>query len=312
MKNNYFSPLTGLSEEAAVYVTAKQESGNNGEKPQGSATPDSNSSAYNNMGSVPCTNGILPVEKNLLNMHPKQWKTTKLQPMQADCFNNSLKNDVMNENYFYELAMREGCLTPDPCFQSIALDTTLMSEIKGLGLAPNQELYVHEMIKQAIQAVKEGFENPARKIDTLVVSGFSTWGQAAEFLSKSVMEQNEYPDIKKYWQPLTGLIKPLGKTGNVILTEFVKDSYFDDGSIMYPKGTVIGTIVRHPFPQVSTSYAYRELLDPENYSAPHYVLDFVNGKLHEAYPQYNLWCVALDFEFLDIYDLDKLPHMKRY
>ena len=104
----------------------------------------------------------------------------------------------------------------------------------------------------------------------------------------------------------------MGKTGNVILTEFVKDSYLDDGSIMYPNGTVIGTIVRHPFPQVSTSYAYRELLDPENYNAPHYVLDFVNEKLHEAYPQHNLWCVTLDFEFLDIYDLDKLPHMKRY
>lgn len=81
---------------------------------------------------------------------------------------------------------------------------------------------------------------------------------------------------------------------------------------MYPKGTVIGTIVRHPFPQVFKSYAYRELLDPENDSVPHYVLDFVNEKLHEAYPQHNLWCVTLDFEFLSIYDLDKLPHMNRY
>lgn len=218
----------------------------------------------------------------------------------------------MTKDYFFQLAMQEDCLTPDPCFQSITLDANLMPEIKGLGLAPNQELYVHEMIKQLIQSVKEGFENPVRKIDALVISRFLTWGQVAEFLSKSVTEQNKYPDIKEYCQPLTGLIKPLGETGNVILSEFVKDSYFDNDSIMYPKGTVIGTIKRHLFPQVSMSYAYRELLDPENYSAPHHVLDFVNEKLHEAYSQYNLWCVALDFEYLNIYDLDKLPHMKRY
>ena len=99
-----------------------------------------------------------------------------------------------NSSYFQELAQLNNAMQPEPCFQSIALDTTLMSEIKGLGLAPNQELYVHEMIKQAIQAVKEGFENPARKTDALVVSRFSTWGQATEFLSKSITEQNEYPD----------------------------------------------------------------------------------------------------------------------
>lgn len=116
-----------------------------------------------------------------------------------------------NFSYFQELAQLNNAMQPEPCFQSIALDTNLMSEIKGLGLAPNQELYVHEIIKQAIQSVKEGLENPVRKIDALVVSRFSTWGQAAIFLSKSVTKQNKYPDIKKYWQPLTELIKTIGE-----------------------------------------------------------------------------------------------------
>ena len=86
MKNNYFSPLTGLSEEAAVYVTAKQESGNNGEKPQGSATPDSNSSAQDNKAGIPVplasgtNSGTAKGGTELSNPNLNQWDGQLLQP----------------------------------------------------------------------------------------------------------------------------------------------------------------------------------------------------------------------------------------
>lgn len=86
MKNNYFSPLTGFSEEAAVYVTAKQESGNNGEKPQGSATPDSNSSAQDNKAGIPVplasgtNSGTAKGGTELSNPNLNQWDGQLLQP----------------------------------------------------------------------------------------------------------------------------------------------------------------------------------------------------------------------------------------
>lgn len=86
MKNNIFSPLTELSEEVAVYVTAKQESGNNGEKPQGSATPDSNSSAQDNRAGVPVplasgtSSGAAKSGTKLSNPNLNQWDGQLLQP----------------------------------------------------------------------------------------------------------------------------------------------------------------------------------------------------------------------------------------
>ena len=217
-----------------------------------------------------------------------------------------------NFSYFQELAQINDAMQPEPCFQNIAIDPDLMAEIKRLKLASNQEYYLHEVMKQILQSVKDGFMNETKKVDVLIVSSFSSFGQVGEFLARSEEEQDKHPKVKEWCEPMKGLINSLGRDGNVILTECVSDLRYGDNSIMYPKGTIIGTIAKDPFPVVFDSFGYRDLLDPDNYSAPHYVLDFVNKKLHEAYPQFNLWCVALDLESLSIYDLDKLPHMKRY
>lgn len=82
--------------------------------------------------------------------------------------------------------------------------------------------------------------------------------------------------------------------------------------MVYPAGIVGCTVVKDVFPNTNDTDVYRELLDPDNYSAPHDYVDFVNLKLHEAFPDRNLWFIALDFDYLFIFDLDKLPHLKRY
>lgn len=218
-----------------------------------------------------------------------------------------------NGGYFLELAQSYCAVQLESCFQNMAIDPDLMVEIKNkLKLAPNQELYIHEMIKRTIESAKDGFMNGSVKVDVLEVSRFPALGQIAEFLGQSEEEQSKHPNKKEFCEPWKGLLRPLGRNRDILLTKCVKDLRFDDGIIMYPKGTLIGTIAKDPFPKVPEPYAYRELLDPDNYSAPHDVLDFVNKKLHEAYPQFNLWCVALDLDNLSIFDLDKLPHMKRY
>lgn len=93
--------------------------------------------------------------------------------------------------------------------------------------------------------------------------------------------------------------------------ELLQDIDFCEGRYL-PKGTIIGTLNENPFPAVEEPDVYRELLDPDNYGAPRYVLDFVNKKLNEALPGHNLWAKANDLDFLSIYDLNKLPHMKTY
>ena len=217
-----------------------------------------------------------------------------------------------NDGYFWVLAQSYDAMRPEPCFQDMAFDLDLMAEIGKLKLPQNQAYFLHEVMKNNFPLVKEAFMDVNQKVDVVIISHFTTFGQIGEFLPLSGEEQSKHPDMKEYCEPWKRLLKPLGRNGNVIHTECVKDLRFNDGSIMYPKGTVIGTIANNPFPKVSDSFDYRELLDPDNYGAPHDVLDFVNEKLHEAYPQYNLWCVALDLDNLSIFDLDKLPHMKRY
>lgn len=70
------------------------------------------------------------------------------------------------------------------------------------------------------------------------------------------------------------------------------------------------------FPKVPESGCYyseyRPLLDPDNYGYTHDVLDYVNEKLNEAIPNHNLWCVALDFDWISVFDLDIVPERKRY
>ena len=225
----------------------------------------------------------------------------------TDCNSSAHSN---NGGYFWKLAQCYDAMRPELCFQNIITDSGLMAEIGKLKLAPNQEYFLHEVIKRDFPLIKDAFMNG--EVGGIIISHFTTFGQMGEFLTLSEEEQSKRPDVKEFCKPWKGLLRPLGKNRNVILTECVKDLYFDDGTIMYPKGTVIGTIAKNPFPKVSESYAYRELLDPDNYSAPHDVLDFVNEKLHKAYPQFNLWCIALDLDHLSIFDLDKLAHMKRY
>lgn len=217
-----------------------------------------------------------------------------------------------NGGYFLELAQSYGAMQPESCFQNMTFDLDLMAEIGKLRLPQNQAYFLHEVMRNNFPLVKEAFMDGTEKVDAIIISHIPIFGQAGEFLSLSEEEQSKHPDMKEFCEPWKGLVRPFGRNGNVILTRCVKDLYFDDGTIMYPKGTLIGTIAKDPFPKISEPYAYRELLDPDNYSAPHDVLDFVNEKLHEAYPQFNLWCVALDLDNLSIFDLDKLPHMKRY
>ncbi len=171
------------------------------------------------------------------------------------------------------------------CFKTMKINTTLMNEIKQLGLCENQERFVHEMVNRIIDYSKKGFVYGTNKIDALIVSWLDTWCNCPE----------------------SELIRHIGKYKGITYTELLKD--YED---MFSKGTIIGTLNENPFPAVEEPYIYRELLDPDNYNAPHYVLDFVNKKLNEALPGYNLWAKADDLDLLSIYDLNVLPHMKTY
>lgn len=244
--------------------------------------------------------------KTLIEMNPG------FMPQRSATTDSNSSGHSNNGGYFLELAQSYGAMQPESCFQNMAFDLDLMAEIRKLKLPLNQAYFLHEVMKNNFPLVKEAFMDANKKVDAVIISHFTTFGQMGEFLSLSEEEQSKHPDMKEFCEPWKGLVRSFGRNGNVILTRCVKDLYFDDGTIMYPKGTVIGSIASHPFPKVSESYAYRELLDPDNYGAPHDVLDFVNEKLHEAYPQHNLWCVALDLDFLHIFNLDKLPYMKRY
>lgn len=229
--------------------------------------------------------------------------------------NSSTHGSLSSYYHFYILAQIYNAPS-EPCFRGgCSFDYSLLTEMGKriqLALDLDQEYFLHEVMRNNFPLVKEAFMDGTEKVDAIIISHIPTFGQTGEFLSLSEEEQSKHPDMKEFCEPWKGLVRPFGRNGNVILTRCVKDLYFDDGTIMYPKGTLIGTIAKDPFPKISEPYAYRELLDPDNYSAPHDVLDFVNEKLHEAYPQFNLWCVALDLDNLSIFDLDKLPHMKRY
>lgn len=185
-----------------------------------------------------------------------------------------------------DLANEYGPIQLEDCFKNITNDPVLMKEIDRLGvLSKNQKLYLHEIINRIIDYAKKGFVNGTYKIDALIVSPHGTWGNSPE----------------------SELIHHIGKFNDITYTKFLKDH-----KDIYRKGTIIGSIDYNPFPAVEKSYIYRELLDPDNYGAPRYVLDFVNWKLNEALPRHNLWAKALDLDSLSIYDLNVLPHMKTY
>ena len=101
---------------------------------------------------------------------------------QCSTMPNSNCSAHANSGYFQELAELYDAMQPEPCFQNIAIDSGLMAEIRQLKLAPNQEYYLHEVIKQIFQFVKEGFMNGTVKVDVLIYSYFMSFGQTGEFL----------------------------------------------------------------------------------------------------------------------------------
>lgn len=193
---------------------------------------------------------------------------------------------MKKNKYFMDLAHEYGPIQLEDCFKNMTIDPILIKEIERLGVfSKNQKYYIHYVINGIIDYAKKGFVDGINKIDALFVSWPVTWGNSPE----------------------NKLIRHIGKYEDIIYTEFLKD--YED---IFPKKTIIGSINSDPFPAVEESYIYRELLDPDNYDAPYYVLDFVNKKLNEALPGHNLWARALDLDSLSIYDLDILPHMKTY
>lgn len=193
---------------------------------------------------------------------------------------------MKKDKYFMDLAKEYGPIRLENCFKSMTIDSVLMKEIKGLGvLSKNQKFFLHEMIYKIIDYAKKGFVDSTYKIDALFVSCSGTWGNSPE----------------------SELIHHIGKFKDITYTKFLKDH-----KDIFRKGTIIGSIDYDPFPAVEESYIYRELLDPDNYDAPYYVLDFVNAKLNKVLPGHHLWAKALDFDFLSIYDLNVLPNMKTY
>lgn len=197
---------------------------------------------------------------------------------------------MKKDRYFMDQAKKYGPMTLEKCFENMTIDPILMKDIERQGVfSKNQKHYLHEMINRIIHYAELGFVNGKQKINVLSVSRFVTWGNSHE----------------------TNLIHHIEKYNDIIYTEFLKD-YDDDRIIIYPKGTIIGTINDNPFPAVEESFIYRELLDPDNYGAPHYVLDFANKKLNEALSGHNLWAMTLDFDYLSIYDLTIFPHIKTY
>lgn len=150
-------------------------------------------------------------------------------------------------------------------------------------------MYIHYLIKKIIGYAELGFVKRTRKISVLDISWLGTWGECPE----------------------TCLLHHLGKYDYMSYVELLKDVDECEGRYL-PKGTIVGTLNENPFPAIKEPYVYRELLDPDNYDAPHYVHDFVNKKLNEALSGHNLWAKANDLDSLSIYDLNKLPHMKTY
>ena len=168
-----------------------------------------------------------------------------------------------NDGYFWRLAQSYGAMQPELCFQNIAIDPNLMAEIRKLKLAPNQEYFLHEVIRHNFPLIKEAFMDGTQKVEALIISRFKILAQMGS------------------WNPPKSFI-----------------------------GMAIGIIESNPFPKVSKPYAYQELLAPDKYAAPHDAIDFVNKKLHEACPQFNLCCIAENLDTLVIIDVEKLAWRK--
>lgn len=197
---------------------------------------------------------------------------------------------MKKENFFMDLAKEYGSIRLENSFKDLTINPVFMKEIKAVGMfSRNQECYLQEITNRIIQYAKQGFVNGTQKISSLKISCFGIY----------VALYNNDP------------IRCIGEYNGIVYSKYLKD-YCCNGRIIYPKNTIIGSINDYPFPDIEEQGIYRELLDPDKYGAPHYALDFVNKKLNETLPGHNLWAKADDLDYLSIYDLDILPHMKTY
>lgn len=179
------------------------------------------------------------------------------------------------------------CTGVEPCFNGIRIDEQLMNEIKQLGLCENQELFVHAMVERVKNYARLGFIDETG-ISALDISE-GLWGPCPESCPKHNL-----------------------KTCRCMREVYLEEDYYVGKGRSFPKGTVIGAWRENPFPAVKNQSCYNWLMDPDTYNAPRFVLDFINKKLKEAYPQLNLWAKATELKLLTIYDLNVHPHSKHY
>lgn len=173
------------------------------------------------------------------------------------------------------------------CFKSMKINPVLMNEIKQLGLCENQERFVHYMVERVIEFAELGFIKNTN-ISALDIS---------EGLWKPC--QVTYPKHNR-------------KTCRCMRLVILQEDYYVGKGRSFPKGTVIGAWRENPFPAVKNESCYNWLMNPDLYDEPHFVLDFINQKLKEAFPQLNLWAKATELKLLTIYDLNVHPHSKHY
>lgn len=229
--------------------------------------------------------------------------------------NNLLLNSANVNNSQMPSNWPFGLHPTEPCFVNMNIsDKLLLQEILALpNLSDDEVAYMYYMTKKAIDLVRNHLDVGGYKADYICASDFlSSIGSYAHDLDIGKCKPIGDPDFDNYcdWNKRT--VRHLGEYNGAYYHEFIKDFVNDDGSMVYPAGIVGCTVVKDVFPNTNDTDVYRELLDPDNYSAPHDYVDFVNRRLHEAFPDRNLWFIALDFDYLFIFDLDKLPHLKRY
>ena len=203
----------------------------------------------------------------------------------------------------------------EPCFIKMSIsDKPLLQEILALPNLPDDAVaYMYYMTKKTIDLVRKYLNVSGYKADYIYASDFlPSIGSYAHNLAIGEYKPIGDPNFDNYcdWNKRT--VRHLGEYNGAYYHEFIKDCVDDDGSMIYPAGIIGCTVVKDVFPDTDGAYEYRELLDPDNYLVSHDYLDFVNRKLHEAFPDRNLWAVALDLDSVTIFDLDKLPHLKRY
>ncbi len=191
---------------------------------------------------------------------------------------------------------------------------TLMKDARALGLNKVQTKYLCTMVNIIIEHVHLHFD-PGKENPSLLQYSYSLsgWAEYAKYNALSPEEQQKCdPEVRKCRGLLKGIIQLVSHNGNTTISQIVK-GYTVSKGMCFPAGTVITTVKKSLFPwSPAIEEDCRELLDPENYGYSYAPLDFVNKKLNEAFPGRNLWAVALDFDSLEIYDLDKLPSFKRY